>query len=294
MGKSQITVTHMADPGCPWAYSALPAITTLRWRYGDQLDWRIVTIGLSETTEQYERRGYTPARMAKTPLRFARFGMPYVLGPRDRVMATGAACRAIVAAREAGGEERAYEALRALSFGWFTTTEILDEPEGIARALSVAGVADAEGIATAIGHEDTEHAYQRDRAQARTAEGSPSALQERTAASDGPERYTAPSLFFQRDGQVLEAGGHQPLAAYDVLIANLAPELEVQPPPDGPLAVLERFPYALSTREVSTVLAGHDEAPDDDAATSALLDLVGEGAAERQAFGTGALWRLAG
>ncbi|MEA2377045.1 MAG: hypothetical protein QOD13_952, partial [Thermoleophilaceae bacterium] len=31
-----IDVTHFTDPGCPWAYSAWPAHTTLRWRYGDQ------------------------------------------------------------------------------------------------------------------------------------------------------------------------------------------------------------------------------------------------------------------
>ena len=28
-----IEVTHFTDPGCPWAYSAWPAHTTLRWRF---------------------------------------------------------------------------------------------------------------------------------------------------------------------------------------------------------------------------------------------------------------------
>jgi 2-hydroxychromene-2-carboxylate isomerase len=288
-----ITATHMADPGCPWAYSAFPAISALRWRYGDQLDWRVVTIGLSETTEQYERRGYTPARMAKTPVRFARFGMPFVLGPRDRVMATGRACRAIVAARELGGEARAYSALRALSLGWFTTTLLLDEDEGIEQALTDADVSGAAEIVAAISSDDVEAAYQRDREEARSAEGSPSSLQRRTAQSDGPERYTAPSLFFERDGRGLEAGGHQPLGAYDVLVANLAPELERPEPVDDPLAVLQAFPDGLTTREVSTILAGHDEDPDDDAATSALLDLVGEGSVRRRPFGTHALWLAA-
>jgi len=27
-----IEVTHYSDPGCPWAYSAAPALTALRWR----------------------------------------------------------------------------------------------------------------------------------------------------------------------------------------------------------------------------------------------------------------------
>ena len=47
-GVSRITITHFSDPGCPFAYSALPALTALRWRYGDQLAWRHVLIGLTE------------------------------------------------------------------------------------------------------------------------------------------------------------------------------------------------------------------------------------------------------
>jgi 2-hydroxychromene-2-carboxylate isomerase len=293
MSKPTLTVTHMADPGCPWAYSAFPAISTLRWRYGDQIDWRVVTIGLSETTEQYERRGFSPARMAKTPLRFARYGMPFVLGPRERVVSTGRACRAIVAARELGGQARAYSVLRALSLGWFTTTLLLDDDAQIEQALTDAGVPDAAKIVAAIASDEVEEAYQRDREQARSAEGSASSLQRRTAQSDGPERYTAPSLFFERDGRSLEAGGHQPLGAYDVLVANLAPELERPAPPEDALAVLGEFEDGLTTREVSTILAGHDEDPDDDAATSALLDLVGDGSVQRRPFGAQALWRAA-
>ena len=39
---ARIFLTHYSDPGCPWAYSANPALTVLRWRYGDQLVWRHV------------------------------------------------------------------------------------------------------------------------------------------------------------------------------------------------------------------------------------------------------------
>ena len=38
---AMIDVTHFTDPGCPWAYSASPALTTLRWRYGDELRWTL-------------------------------------------------------------------------------------------------------------------------------------------------------------------------------------------------------------------------------------------------------------
>ena len=61
-----ISVTHFTDPGCPWAYSARPALRTLEWRFGDQLDWELVMIGLTEDAKQYEDRGYTPERMVSS------------------------------------------------------------------------------------------------------------------------------------------------------------------------------------------------------------------------------------
>lgn len=288
-----ISVTHIADPACPWAYSALPAITALRWRYGAQLDWRVVTIGLAEGAEHYERRGYSPARMARAPLRFGRFGMPFALGPRSRVIATGRACRAVVAA----GLERqglAYLALRALHLAWFTTELLLDEDGAIAAALAREPELDAEAIVGRLDDPKVEEAYQRDRLEVRSAAGSPAALQEKTANTDGDERYTAPTLIFEADGRRLEAGGHQPLEAYDVLVANLDPGLRREPAPAGPLAVLERFPHGVTTREVAVVLAPRNEEPDDRAAASALLDLVAEGRATREPLGGDALWRAAG
>lgn len=55
-----IEVQHFSHPGCPWAYSASPDLAVLRWRYGAQLRWRLVLIGLAERAERYEARGYHP------------------------------------------------------------------------------------------------------------------------------------------------------------------------------------------------------------------------------------------
>src|SRR5436305_14823287 len=94
-----IAVLHFSDPGCPWAYSISPSLAALRWRYGDQLDWRLVTIGLTESADQYVQRGYTPERLTLGYRRFRRYGMPFATAVRSRVAATSPACRAIVAAR---------------------------------------------------------------------------------------------------------------------------------------------------------------------------------------------------
>ena len=59
-----ITATLFSDPGCPWAYSESPALRVIEWRYGDQLDWNLVLIALTERAQQYADRGYTPLRGA--------------------------------------------------------------------------------------------------------------------------------------------------------------------------------------------------------------------------------------
>ena len=86
---------------------------------------------------------------------------------------------------------------------------------------------------------------------ARTAEGSPTAFQGKAASTDGPVRYTAPSLVFERGDIRLEAGGFQPIEAYDVVIANIDPTLKRRPAPDNPLEALDEAPLGLVTAEVA-------------------------------------------
>jgi protein-disulfide isomerase-like protein with CxxC motif len=288
----RISVTHYTDPGCPWAYSATPALTVLRWRYGDQLQWRLVTIGLAEDATRYVERGYTPARMAAGNMRFRRYGMPFLSEPRPRVAATARACRAIVATRLLD-PTREEEVLRALQFGWFTTTLVLDEDAEIAKALQRVDGLDVEAVVSAIDGEGTIAAYEADRSETRTAEGGPTHFQGKARQTDGPVRYSAPSLVFELDGRRLEAGGFQPLEAYDVLIANLDSTLERQAPPEEPLEALARFPGGLVTQEVAAIMADNNQAPDRAAAERALIELAGAGATRRTALGDDALWQIA-
>lgn len=261
-------VTHITDPGCPWAYSEEAPVTALRWRYGDQLEWHHVMIGLTESGAEYERRGYTPERHAGTPARFKRFGMPFGEMRRSRMCGTGRACRAIVSAR-LDSEEHAYLALRELRFGWFTTNLLMDEDDSIVECLRRAPELDVEAIMARIDSPEVEEAYQRDKAEVRSAAGSPASLQGKTANTDGEERYTATSLIFELGDQRLVAGGWQPFAAYDVLVANLDPTLDVRPQAD-PAELLRELPYGLATREVALAMAAHNEEPDDEAAAEAL------------------------
>jgi 2-hydroxychromene-2-carboxylate isomerase len=286
-----VSVTHFSDPGCPWAYSAAPAHAVLQWRYGDGLAWRLVVIGLTEQAEQYVRRGYTPGGSARGYLRFRPRGMPFATQPRARVAGTGLACRAIVATRLLAPEHE-IAVFRALQFGWFTTPLVLDDPDDLTVALERVDGLDVAAVTRALDSPEVEAAYQADRAEARTAAGSPTEAQGKAAQTDGPVRYTAPSLIFERDGRRLEAGGFQPAEAYDVLIANLDPTLERIPPPDDPLDALNAFPYGLTTYELAAIMTPNNGTPDPVAVEAALIDHVADGEVIREAVGDGACWAV--
>jgi 2-hydroxychromene-2-carboxylate isomerase len=286
---AQLTVAQITDPGCPFAYGGEALVSALRWRFGDQLEWRIVTIGLAEDPSLYESRGYTAERMAQGWLGFRHTGMPFTVAPRSRVTATGRACRVIVAAR-LDSPALARRVLRALHFGWFTTGLLLDEDDGLAQVLENVPGADPAALLARIHDDDVEEAYQRDRAEARSAAGSPAWSQGKTAATDGDERYTAPTLIFERDGRTMEAGGRQPLEVYDALLANLDPTLERRAPAPDALAAVEAFEHGLTTREVALIMAGHNQDPDDTAAAKDLIHFAAEGAIGCIALGNDALW----
>ena len=286
----QVQVTVFNDAGCPWGYSANPALRVLEWRYGGQLEWRLVLIGLTNVAQEYVDRGYTPLKSAEGyARRFRRFGMPLAPNPRARIVGTGRSCRAVVAVRQqAPGRE--WAAFRALQFAFFTTTLLLDEDEGIAAALRGVDGIDVDAVVAAIDTPAVEEEYQRDRAEARTAAGSPTQLQDKHATSDGPVRYTAPSLVFEHGGRRLEAGGWQTVEAYDVIVANLIPEGERRGVPDDPRELMTSFPGGLTTQEVAQLLTRGNDAPARTEAELAMLRLVADGAATRSPLGDDALW----
>ena len=286
-----LTATHYTDPGCPWAYSASPALAVLYWRYGDGIEWRLVTIGLTETGDQYEARGYTPAKSARGYRRFERFGMPFATQPRRRIPGTSRACRAIVATR-LSAPELEYATFRALQFGWFTRPLVMDEDDDIAAALRDVPGLDVEAIVGAIDDPRVVEAYEADRAEARTAAGGPTEFQGKAANTDGAVRFTAPSVLFEdaASGRRLEAGGFQPVEAYDVCVANLDPKLPRRPPPEDPYEALASFDWPLTTQEVAAIMTHGNDAPDPRAAEEALIGLAGEGKVERITLGDDALW----
>jgi 2-hydroxychromene-2-carboxylate isomerase len=289
MTMSALHVTHYSDPGCPWAWSASPALAVLQWRYGDQLEWRHVMIGLTERGAVYEARGYTPAGQARGYRNFRRRGMPFATQPKERVSGTWPMCRVVVATRLTA-PEREWAVFRALQFAQFTSTLYLEDPANLREAIAWVPGIDPDAIIAAAQDPETERAFEEDRDLARRAAGSPTEFQGKAANSDGRVRFTAPSLQIANGELTLEAGGFQTIEAYDVIIANLDPTLERRPPSTEVAEILAAFPDGLTTAEVAAIGTPNNGAPDLDAAEDALITLAAEHGARRMPFGHDALW----
>ena len=129
----RVSVTLHNDAGCPWGYSANPAFRVLEWRYGAQLEWRLVLIGLTNVAQEYVDRGYTPLRSAEGYAR--RFGLHPLQSfskARGQEQLDGAA--AAITAETDEGSEVGFELARLLGLDPF---ELAEED----RALYHAGAA---------------------------------------------------------------------------------------------------------------------------------------------------------
>jgi protein-disulfide isomerase-like protein with CxxC motif len=291
----QITAWHFSDPACPWAYSSRPAIARLRWRFGDQLDWRLVMIGLSESADRYEEMGFTAGRMAAGMRSFEqRFGMPFGAGVKPRLAASSRACRAVIAAREES-MDLGYAALRAIQLMQFTTSGLLDDDDDLRGALETVDGLDAAAVVARIDDPAIVAIYDEDKARTRSAEGRPTHVQNRHSESDGPVRYTAPTVIFEMpDGRWLEVGGFQPFESYDTALANLDPALERRPAPERAADAVLAFPIGLTTAEVAAIMRGSDTSAEDiPGAERELIAAVDDGELVGIPAGTDALWRPA-
>ncbi|MDE3134370.1 MAG: DsbA family protein [Acidobacteriota bacterium] len=291
-----LSATLYSDPACPFGYSENPALRVIEWRYGDQIDWRLVLVGLSEDTSRYAAHGYTPLRQAQGNIRFReQWGMPFGLDVKPRLAASSRACRAVIAARrESPGSE--WAAFRALQLANFNAPLLLDDDEQLREVLSFVDGIDADHVVGLIDAPEVIAEYEADKAETRTAAGSPTEFQGKAGNSDGAVRYTAPSVVFTRaaDGMALEAGGMQTVEAYDVLVANLDPTLVRKAPPEDPAKLLEHFGFGLSTQEVAALMTVSNDLPDRLGTERALLALVADGRAQRHALGGDALWTVPG
>jgi hypothetical protein len=215
-----VLITEFTDPGCPWAYSAEPFRRRLTWLYGDTLAWEVRMVGLAESPQEYEERGFDTRAQAEAYRRISlEHGMPIDTRERPRMAATLPACRAVVAARR-----RAPEKMRLLLQRWMA------EPE-------------------------TEAELREDLAFARRPMPAARVLDHKLANWSGGRRYTCPSYEMVRlaDGVRIAIPGFQPFHVYDVITANLVPGLGRRETPESVEEVLSWAGTPLASKEVAVL-----------------------------------------
>jgi predicted DsbA family dithiol-disulfide isomerase len=240
-----LAITLFTDPACPFAFSAEPQRLRLRWHYGEGLEWRTRMIVLTREAGEAERLAEGAPGLQR------KFGMPIDPAPYPRPASSEPACRAVVAARlnAPDREEALLRALRvrAMSGG------LVDDPELIDAAAGEVGIDPGE-LAGWVASEETGAALEADAAAARSPAPAARALDHKLGGPPGARRYTAPSYEIRDggDGTIVVPGFH-PVEAYEVAVANLAPELERRPVPADLGELLDWAPYPLATVEVMAI-----------------------------------------
>jgi predicted DsbA family dithiol-disulfide isomerase len=283
-----VQVTHFVDPGCPWDYSAEPVRVALEQRYGEQLAWRNVQVGLYESAAAaaVAAGGYTTTGQAKSYRVFQeRHGMPFCTEERARLAGTWPAARAIKAA-ERQGKEIGAALLRRLRLAWFVEGRLLDERDALQRlAAEVAGL-DLAAFTADMEADVSARALEQDMADARRP--SPVALGlEKTSqpAGEPAPRYSTPTYKFTFEGRSAVVPGFQPLAAYEVALHNLHSSIERRPAPDAAGFLRSRPGESYSTVEVAAAV-GRSERK----ASEQLEALLGDGVVSRTVAGARELW----
>lgn len=166
----------------------------LEWRYGDQIEWRLVVIGLRDDVSAEMQQQFDPAGISRLIFFRNRYGMPFSLQPKARAASTGRGCRAVVAARLLS-PGREFRVMRALQLANFTTTLLLDDDEQIRTVLAELPGIEADAIVEGLDDVEVVAAYERDKAEARNARGTAIEAQGKASTSEaGGVRYTAPSI----------------------------------------------------------------------------------------------------
>jgi predicted DsbA family dithiol-disulfide isomerase len=245
--RSIIEITHFTDPACPFAFCAERVRLRLRWHYGDQLAWRTRMIVLTLEPGEADKLAEGAPNLQR------RYGMPINPAPYPRPASSEPACRAVVAARlnAPAYEEALLRRLRVRTMAG----GLVDDPELIAGAAADVEL-DAAQLRQWCATCETDEALQADIDAARSALPAAHSLDDRLGGPREQRRYTAPSYELRRsdDATAIVIPGFNPVEAYEVALANLAPELTRQPKPTAVEELLAWAREPLATAEVAMIM----------------------------------------
>ncbi len=255
-GGAPVLIRHYTDPSCPFAFSAERQRLRLLWLYGDQIEWELHMVVLSEKRpgEDYPAERVSASRREIQ----LQYGMPIDWRPVE-LGASLPACRAVIATRlRAPDREPALlRRLRVLNFSGLA----LDDPEVIERACTEALI-EPEEIRAWITDPGVEPALRADMEASRSPSPASRAQDYKLGGTEEERRYTCPSYELIRvvDPPVdwptasrVDLPGFRPVEAYEAAIANIAPELTRRPDPESVDEVLMWAGMPIATAEVAAV-----------------------------------------
>jgi predicted DsbA family dithiol-disulfide isomerase len=252
-----VLIRHFTDPSCPWAFSAERQRLRLLWLYGEQIDWELHVVVLSEEA----REDFSPERLSGAYRELAlRYGMPIDWSERARVAPSIHACRAVVATRLRwpGDEAAMLRRLRVLNFAG----ELLDDSDTLELAAGQAGLP-VDELAEWAAAPEVEAALRADMEASRSPSPASRAQDYKLGGPEEERRYTCPSYELLRAtdppadwpaARRVDLPGFRPVEAYEAAIANLAPELTRRPDPEAADEVLGWAGMPLATVEVAAVM----------------------------------------
>jgi predicted DsbA family dithiol-disulfide isomerase len=236
-----LSIELFTDPACPFAFSAEPVRHRLRWHYGDGLSWSPRMIVLTLEAGEAEKLAQGAPGLQR------RFGMPIDPSPYPRPASSEPACRAVVAAR-VRAPDRAETLLRRLRVR-VMQGGLLDDPALIAAAAQDASIDPAQ-LTGWMTSDEVAAALQADVDAARNPVESARALDHKLGGPRHERRYTAPTYLIGP----IAIPGFNPVEAYEVAIAHVAPHLPRRPPPSTVDEVLRWADEPLATAEVALIM----------------------------------------
>ena len=238
---TQVAIELFTDPACPFAFSAEPVRQRLRWHYGEGLEWTVRMIVLTREEGEADKLAQGAPNLQR------QFGMPIDPAPYPRASSSEPACRAVVATR-VHAAERAQPLLRRLRVRRMAGG-LLDDPALIDAAARDAGI-DPAVLSEWSASAEVQAELEADAAAARNPSPSARALDHKLGGPPDERRYTAPSYIVGG----LAIPGFNPVEAYEVAIAHVAPDLPRRPRPMSAEEVLRWADEPLATAEVAMIM----------------------------------------
>jgi len=268
-----VEVIEYTDPWCSWAWGTEPKVRRLRWRFGHELEWRVV-VGDLVADRRIDRPDFDPVRAAPKRAEYwekvhRHTGQPWPVHLKWAPLLSAHADRAVKAAQQQN-DEVASRLLRAIRESCFVYAEPADTEERVfALAARVDGI-DHDRLVADYASDDVAKAFVADREETRRPNDYVLTLQEThegkgNAKPDGDGwRYAFPTLLFRGPGGEHTVPGWQTWDAYVDAMEAAKPGSTASPRHDpSPADALAR--WSLITDKELSFLCGDDARPPADA-----------------------------